>query len=399
MAATRFNSRRLILSGVLSLFLVFCFWLIVDLRSEERIGERKVQEKSVFMTDSQCEKSFPGLFEEIDKAVQRRKGKKIVPEELVNGEIRGYVYDQQIYITFGKVKDYTSRPLAVLLALHRAVITSPDPLPNFHFALDSGDRAPSKEVLWSLAYNLADTATQLWPMVDFGFWSWPEPHVEGYNTVKLRADSVDKRYNYQVADKIPKAVWRGASLGGNEVRAKLMEVSKGKPWADIELLDWGDKSVIQKKLFSMSDHCKYQYLIHTEGNTYSGRLKYLFQCNSVVIIHKMSWQQHFHPLLKHEGPDQNYVLVERDWSDLEKKIMELNADPRLREKIARNGKRFANLYLGPAAQNCYWRRHLRSWAATLDEKADWQYLDEDGMPKGTDLESFALMRRVEWTPK
>lgn len=234
-------------------------------------------------------------------------------------------------------------------------------------------------------------------MPDFGFWSWPETHVNSYNTVLLRANVVDASYSNTTASKIPKAIWRGATMG-LKIRNDLLEASKDKPWSDIKTLDWKNKDTIKSELLSMSDHCKYQYLIHTEGTTYSGRLKYLLACNSVTIIHKMEWQQHFHHLLQPSGPDQNYVQVERDWSDLEEKINHLNANPDLREKVAANSKKFASWYLSPAAQNCYWRRFMRTWAATLEDTKEWKFTNEDGTPAGTDFESFVLMRKVDWDP-
>ncbi|RPA82257.1 hypothetical protein BJ508DRAFT_414288 [Ascobolus immersus RN42] len=360
---------------------------------------------NLLMTDAQCVEAFPNLFDEIDKAVARRNGKKISPVELSKGQVLGFVYNQQLYIYDHEPRLYLpeeknhfySRSMAQLHNLHRAILTSPEPIPNFHFAFNTEDKVAQDMVSWSLAYNLNDKETKLWPMPDFGFWSWPETHVNSYATVRLRADAVDKKYGMKVAGKKPKAIWRG-NVMGLQVRKDLLKYAEGKPWSDIKVLDWRNKKTIKTELLSMSDHCKYQYLIHTEGHTYSGRLKYLLQCNSVTIIHKMEWQQHFHNLLKHEGPDQNYVQVERDWSDLDEKIKMLEANPELKEKIAKNAKKFAGWYLSPAATNCYWRRFMRTWAATLEETKGWKFLNKDGTPAGTDIESFVLMQKVDWDP-
>lgn len=59
----------------------------------------------------------------------------------------------------------------------------------------------------------------------------------------------------------------------------------------------------------MPEHCRYKYAAHTEGATYSGRLKYLQHCRSVVVLHEWEWLEYLHHLLVDSGPDQNVVLV------------------------------------------------------------------------------------------
>ncbi len=42
----------------------------------------------------------------------------------------------------------------------------------------------------------------------------------------------------------------------------------------------------------MEDFCRYKYVIHTEGVTYSGRLQFLQMCASVLLTPPMAWRQH-----------------------------------------------------------------------------------------------------------
>lgn len=154
-------------------------------------------------------------------------------------------------------------------------------------------------------------------------------------------------------DKIPKVVWRGAILG-LQIRRKLLEVTKDKPWADVRILDWGQKESMARDKLSMDEHCKYKYVIHTEGTSNSGRLKYLQNCRSVVVAHKLAWVQHHHSLMVSSGPEQNFVEVERDLVDLEAKIKELGIKDHEAEAIADRGvKVFRERYLTPAAETCY----------------------------------------------
>lgn len=91
-------------------------------------------------------------------------------------------------------------------------------------------------------------------------------------------------------------MWRGAM--NNKVRTALMNVGRDQGWADV-------KEMNSQTRLNMVDFCRYKFPIHTEGNTWSGRLRYLQNCDSVTVIHQpLEHQAHFYDLLIAEGPDQ-----------------------------------------------------------------------------------------------
>lgn len=129
----------------------------------------------------------------------------------------------------------------------------------------------------------------------------------------------------------------------------------------------------------------------TIGHSYSGRGKYLQNCNSVVIMHKRTWFESHHPLLISSGPAQNIVEVETDFSDLEEKVLYLLQNPDRAQQIAKNNvDTFRDRYLTPAAQACYWRRLLRSWADVSFKPEAWEVEERTGakMTRGVPFESF-----------
>jgi hypothetical protein len=80
-------------------------------------------------------------------------------------------------------------------------------------------------------------------------------------------------------------------------------------------------------------------------------------------MRKSEWIEPHQSVLVPSGADQNFVQVERDFSDLESKIQQLLQDTELAKTIAQNSaKTFRDRYLAPAAQACYWRHLIRSWA-------------------------------------
>ena len=200
------------------------------------------------------------------------------------------------------------------------------------------------------------------------------------------------------ADKIPKLLWRGATMG-LELREKLLEVAKDKAWADIKTIDWHNDESMGKDLKSMAEHCQYKYLINTAGNSYSGRLKYIQNCRSVIVMHEMTWLQHHTHLMVKEGKGQNYVEVQRDFSDLDKAMGKLKADDALARRVADNNVRtFRERYLTPAAEVCYWRRLFQRWADISFEPEFYKEMDGKKVWRGLPVESYALERRLEWDP-
>jgi hypothetical protein len=119
----------------------------------------------------------------------------------------------------------------------------------------------------------------------------------------------------------------------------------------------------------------------------------------VIIAHKMEWIQHYQHLLIPEGETQNFVQVERDFTDLPEKMEHLLAHPEEAERIAQNSARtFRDRYLTPAAEACYWRRLIRGWGQVSFAPAFYTGSGADRRWRGVPFESFAIMRKLEWEP-
>ena len=127
------------------------------------------------------------------------------------------------------------------------------------------------------------------------------------------------------------------------------------------------------------------------GKSYSGRGKYLFNCNSVVVMHKPEWVEPHHSLLIPSGPDQNVVMVERDFSDLDAKMTELLRDRAKTRNIAsHSAKIFRDRHLTPAAQACYWREMIRVWSEVSFKPEPWKVVDGKKRLRGVPFETFAI---------
>jgi hypothetical protein len=279
--------------------------------------------------------------------------------------------------------------------LHRAILTAPEPVPNIEFAFNTDDRIPSVP-LWGYARRAEDT--HIWLIPDFGYWSWPETKVGSMREVQMKAALAEEHDGWTWSRKVRKILWRGATMG-LPLREKFIQVTAGQPWADVKALDWHNKESMANDLKSMAQHCEYRYLAHTEGNSYSGRLKYLQACRSVVVAHTMDWIQHHHPLMRASGPQQNYVQVDRSFDDLEQKIAWLEAHDADAQRIAANSvQTFREHYLTPAAEACYWRKVIHGWAKVSFEPEFFKLVNGSSVWRGLPVESYLLERRLEWNP-
>lgn len=280
----------------------------------------------------------------------------------------------------------------------------------------------------------ADARTFLMP--HFSFWAWKLPFVgsmwRAATAITAAAAAAtsstnnDKDSGQTFASKIPKAVWRGTtwfnSVHNPRLRANLLAATKDKPWADVEALQWETTSSSSSSSSSsptkkgrggeigggsgertasnslpIENFCRYKYVLHTEGVTYSGRFQFLQMCESVVLTPPIGWMQHTTHLVKpsfsysfasegaktwtpsegtkrawptNYGPESeeaNIVFVAPDWRDLEETVAWLEAHPKVAAGIARRQREtfVDGGYFSPAAETCYWRALIRGWGEVV----------------------------------
>ena len=86
------------------------------------------------------------------------------------------------------------------------------------------------------------------------------------------------------------------------------------------------------------------------------------------IIHDLEWTAHYYHLLVPDGPEQNFLPVSRDFSDLEEKVQYLLEHREEAQRIADNAvMAFRKSYTSLAAEACYWRQLLRSYSTVASQ--------------------------------
>lgn len=326
------------------------------------------------LTDAQCTQAFPDLYHEIDRAASYWSARDGTPpispasislDWAADGGLQAMIIDQQVYVTFSRgvnhFPHWFQRHRATLLNIQRAVATAPEPVPNIEFSIRINDVVGLDDqhpdtTFWAFSRDVSNPVhDQLWTIPDFNFWVYPEVtgSFQDFQRMALQVGG-------DFANKIPKVVWRGTTAFNTEVREALLKQSESRAWSSVASVDEGSGS--QADRITMEEHCRYKFAVHTEGTTWSGRLKYLLSCNSVIFIHPLRYMTHLYHLLRPEGKDQNYVAVSRDFHDLPGKVSQLLQRPDGAQKIADNAAAtFRDRYATPAAQTCYFRKLFQAW--------------------------------------
>ncbi|EPQ29376.1 uncharacterized protein PFL1_03131 [Pseudozyma flocculosa PF-1] len=390
-------------------FIAFCFActilplssVFVGLGWMTRPGLLPKQQIDKTMDDKRCLAEFPALYPQLEDNVKAWKlkggiGKADVDKahEQANrnwGLARVVVKNGRVYIR--EVKEGNeSRMSALLHILHTAVTTDPSastrgsrkPLPDVDLVISTADKdGNSSPAGWVIDKRVdEDPSIGRWLFPDFGFAGWPEAGIASYEEFTRLIQKEEREYPW--ANKDDRAFWRGLA-NWYPVRKDLLSktslaLDPGRAsWADVRETSFHDKGDQFAPIVPMHEHCRRKYLIQSEGNSYSGRFKYLLACNSVSIAHPLEWTQHFHPALNsnNQSRQQNFVELSgplfEGLEDEVKRLQTLDRGGAARaggnspRRIAENAQRtLKERYLTPAATMCYTRAALRAYASVLD---------------------------------
>ncbi|WEW58614.1 hypothetical protein PRK78_004082 [Emydomyces testavorans] len=377
-------------------------WVFVTSRDADDYG----------LSHAQCRTAFPKLFVEIEKAVLARQGKRIDYQELSSRRledamVKAMIYDGELYVlNFESMKYTFTRAKATLSSLNRALTAASERenLPNIEFIFSSEDFTHGPGPIWT--YSKREEDTWAWLMPDFGYWTWPEVNIGSYRQVRRGMVAIDDgtfidgeyQAGIEFQDKHKQLFWRGNAATAPELRQKLLSVTHNKTWASVVSIDWSDGNNTKQNFVPITDHCRYMFLGHVEGRSYSGRGKYLQNCRSVFVTHKLEWHEAHHAALVSSGPEANYVELKRDFSDLEEKITYLIDHPNIAKQIAENNVEvFRDRYLTPAAEACYWRELILAYGRISNFEPTLYHIDSDGkrVRRGVSFESWILDGNLE----
>jgi hypothetical protein len=142
------------------------------------------------------------------------------------------------------------------------------------------------------------------------------------------------------ARKLPKAVWRGSM--NNPLRAALVARHASSPLCDVGHVSRNFTEVPPKNVLTPQQQFAYRYILSVEGCDVATNLKWVMASNSVCLMPRPRYETWFM-----EGAliaNHHYIEVRDDFSDLEEKIDELEADPLRAREIVANANRHVAMF-------------------------------------------------------
>ncbi|TDZ67250.1 hypothetical protein CTRI78_v003113 [Colletotrichum trifolii] len=369
--------------------------------------------QDLHLDEQQCRAMFPGLTAEIDLAVAQGPFQLGIND--VSASLLGSINNNELLIIqaprpVDMPDSWKERQRAALEQINRAIVTSPTRLPDTFFNLYIQDTPVSNS--WSYSRPVASSFPRhIFPMPHFAFWAWNQPFIRSIPRAAAAIQQIETTLPFH--KKSARAVWRGTAWFNNGAssnprsRQELLRVTKDASWADVQALEWINNGEDATNAINIADFCRYKYIIHTEGVSYSGRLHFHQMCESVLISPPMEWVQHTthlarpvyssvlldsdaiskegmaggakQPSEKHSRraedvwstatrpEDANMIFVTPDWSDLEATVQWLENHPDVARGIAKRQRDLfvRHGYLGPAAEVCYWRALIKGWSQVV----------------------------------
>lgn len=148
------------------------------------------------------------------------------------------------------------------------------------------------------------------PFPDWSFWGWPQIDLSPWTEEVTSIYKSSKSLKWE--DRKPNAYWKGNPDVGSKVRVDLLKCNKTKnsDWgAEIYRQNWWVEGLEGFKNSKLSQQCKHRYKIYTEGHAWSVSFKYIFACNSPVLVASPTYHEFFTRGLI---PMEHYWPIKRD---------------------------------------------------------------------------------------
>ena len=221
----------------------------------------------------------------------------------------------------------------------------------------------------------------------FTLWSWPEARAGRWKGKLNSILNAGLRLKFE--ERTSKAFWRGVFNNGGRRWFHSLSV-KYPNLVDVKENTWSGRANAialtgSVAYTTLEDHCKFKYLLHIEGGSYSSRLKYLLLCGSTVIYDRGNhWDEYWYHLLEH---NQNVILFEKGGNETEfnKTLDYLIKNEDKAKEIGNQGRQLVSHYLSENAISCFWWKILDEYGKLIGYKPT---LHPDAIP----MEDYLLGR-------
>jgi len=261
--------------------------------------------------------------------------------------IRGCYPDLQVHDHGG----YQSRHISTLALLREVFQRNSQAFIGLHynFCICSVDNPESANVLaekmpYVLTYSKTNNCRpNIIPIPDFMFHSWPEVGITSYESCTQNIIQAGES-----PATIFKVFWIG-NIDTDPTRHRLLEIGR-RHSNNMEFISmtWQQSEgtslhrLDANYFVSLPEHCRYSMLLDIRGASYSGRLKLLLHARRPVFMVERQFHEFFFDLM---APNETYIPVRADLSDLDSQVKKVKSDSQFSEYLSQNSQRFAQQYL------------------------------------------------------
>lgn len=132
------------------------------------------------------------------------------------------------------------------------------------------------------------------PFPDWSFWGWPQIDISTWTKEVESIYKASKVLKWE--DRKPIAYWKGNPYVGSKIREDLLRCNKSEhgDWgAEILRQDWVAEGLDGFRNSKLSQQCKNRFKIYTEGHSWSVSFKYIFTCDSPVLVASPTYHEFF----------------------------------------------------------------------------------------------------------
>ena len=215
-----------------------------------------------------------------------------------------------------------------------------------------------------LAFAKRDSDANVVRIPDWNFYDWPAAHLIPWEDLS----NVMREHSQKLpwATRIGQLFGRAAHIGHTrDVLSKYQNALAASPSWNVQIKDWKAEPA---SFTTLLDHCKYKYLLHTAGNTYSGRLKFLTLCGSAIIFPADAWKECWYPMLQN-GTNvymADTVTMENKAAPILQALASLQADDDLAQSLAHGAHELAYKILSKRNINAYMFQLLQKYSSLMD---------------------------------
>ncbi len=170
----------------------------------------------------------------------------------------------------------------------------------------------------------------------------------GANNANAVLFKMDKLRHFQMpddpvrfADKQPGVVWRGDM--NNPMRLVFLDAAQGLPFCDVGSPATHTPERHRKPFMSVEDQKRYRYIVSLEGYDVATNLKWIMSSNSLCLMPEPTNEIWF--CEGHLKPDEHYVQLAPDFSDIAEKFAFFERHPEQAERIIASAQAYCRQFL------------------------------------------------------